>query len=71
MADTFQFDLVTPERLFVSAKVSGVIVPGAEGDFMVLPGHAPFISMLRPGLLVVPELDGQCAEALPKLAPTG
>ncbi len=59
MADTFRFDLVTPERQLISADVASVIVPGAEGDFMVLPGHAPFISMLRPGLLTVPQLDGQ------------
>jgi len=44
-----QFELVTPERLLVSAVVEMVVVPGSEGNFGVLPGHAPFISTLRPG----------------------
>jgi len=44
-----QFELVTPERLLVSTAVEMVVVPGAEGNFGVLPGHAPFISTLRPG----------------------
>ena len=44
-----QFELVTPERLIVSAEVDMVVVPGSEGNFGVLPGHAPFISTIRPG----------------------
>ena len=44
-----QFELVTPERLIVSREVEMVVVPGSEGNFGVLPGHAPFISTLRPG----------------------
>lgn len=59
MADTFKFELVSPERLLISADVESVIVPGFEGDFMVLPKHAPIISMLRPGILEVPNLDGK------------
>jgi F-type H+-transporting ATPase subunit epsilon len=53
MAATFNFELVTPERLVFSGEVSQVVVPGAEGDFAVLVGHAPFISTLRPGILEV------------------
>lgn len=49
MADTFQFDLVSPESLLLSAKVEQVVVPGAEGQFTVLPRHAPFMSTLKPG----------------------
>src|SRR5438874_639243 len=49
MADRVQFELVTPERLIVSTEVEMVVVPGSEGNFGVLPGHAPFISTLRPG----------------------
>jgi F-type H+-transporting ATPase subunit epsilon len=51
MAGTFKFELVTPERMLVSEDASQVVVPGAEGDFTVLPGHAPVISALRPGII--------------------
>ena len=44
-----QFELVTPERLLVSEEVDMVVVPGTEGNFGVLPGHAPLISTIRPG----------------------
>jgi len=53
MAATFNFELVTPERLVFSGEASQVVVPGAEGDFAVLAGHSPFISTLRPGVLEV------------------
>jgi F-type H+-transporting ATPase subunit epsilon len=53
MAATFHFELVTPERLVLAAEATQVVVPGAEGDFAVLVGHAPFISTLRPGILEV------------------
>ena len=50
---TFHFDLVSPEKLLFSGDVDQVDVPGAEGDFGVLAGHAPLISLLRPGLMTV------------------
>jgi F-type H+-transporting ATPase subunit epsilon len=50
---SFQLDLVSPERLLFSGQVEQVDVPGSEGDFGVLAGHAPFIAMLRPGVLTV------------------
>jgi F-type H+-transporting ATPase subunit epsilon len=53
MAATFNFELVTPERLVFAGEALQVVVPGAEGDFAVLAGHAPFISTLRPGILEV------------------
>ncbi len=53
MAATFNFELVTPERLVFAGEATQVVVPGAEGDFAVLVGHAPFISTLRPGILEV------------------
>ena len=62
MADTFKFELVSPERLLVSADVAEVLVPGSEGDFTVLPRHAPVIAMLRPGILRIPGMDGRLAE---------
>ena len=49
------FELVSPERLLVSEAVDMVVVPGSEGDFGVLPGHAPFISTVRPGVIEVYE----------------
>jgi F-type H+-transporting ATPase subunit epsilon len=51
MAGTFKFELVTPERMVLSQDASQVVVPGVEGDFTVLPGHAPVISALRPGVV--------------------
>jgi F-type H+-transporting ATPase subunit epsilon len=53
MAGTFRFELVTPERMALSQDVNEVVVPGLEGDFTVLPGHAPVVSALRPGILDV------------------
>ena len=50
---TFHFELVSPERLVFSGEVEQVDVPGAEGDFGVLAGHAPLVAMLRPGILTV------------------
>lgn len=62
MAETFRFELVSPERVLVSADVGEVLVPGSEGDFTVLPRHAPVIAMLRPGILRIPGMDGRLAE---------
>ncbi len=55
MADRVQFELVTPERLIVSREVEMVVVPGSEGNFGVLPGHAPLISTIRPGTIDIYE----------------
>ena len=51
MAGTFKFELVTPERMLLSQDATEVIVPGFEGQFTVLPNHAPVISALRPGVI--------------------
>src|SRR5437660_2392197 len=50
---TFHFDLVSPEKVLFSGEVSQVDVPGSEGDFGVLAGHAPLVTTLRPGVLVI------------------
>ncbi len=55
MADRVAFELVSPERLILSEPVEMVVVPGAEGDFGVLPGHAPMISTVRPGVISIYE----------------
>ncbi|MEX0752648.1 MAG: F0F1 ATP synthase subunit epsilon [Xanthobacteraceae bacterium] len=52
---TFRFDLVAPDKLVFSGEVEQVDVPGAEGDFGVLAGHAPLVALLKPGILVVHE----------------
>ena len=61
MSDTLQFELVTPERLALSEQVAMVEVPGEMGDFGVLPGHAPFMSMIRPGVVKVHASDDSTA----------
>lgn len=53
MAGTFKFELVSPERVLLSDDAEQVVVPGADGDFAVLVGHAPLVSTLRPGVLDV------------------
>ena len=53
MADKLQFDLVSPERRLFAGEVDQVVVPGEEGDFGVLPAHAPFMSVIRPGAITV------------------
>ena len=53
MADQINFELVSPEKLLLSEPVEMVVVPGVEGDFGVLPGHAPFVSNVRPGVIAV------------------
>ena len=50
---TFQFDLVSPEKLLFSGEVDQVDVPGSEGDFGVLAQHAPLVATLKPGILTV------------------
>ena len=50
---TFHFDLVSPEKLAFSGEVDQVDVPGVEGDFGVLSGHAPVVAAIRPGILTV------------------
>ncbi len=50
---TFHFDLVSPEKLAFSGEVDQVDIPGLEGDFGVLAGHAPVVAAIRPGILTI------------------
>jgi F-type H+-transporting ATPase subunit epsilon len=50
---TFHFDLVSPEKMAFSGEVDQVDVPGVEGDFGVLAGHAPVVAAIRPGILTL------------------
>jgi len=61
MADTMQFDLVSPERRLVSGKAKAVQIPAADGDMTAMPDHAPTVTTLRPGVLLV-EMDGGTQE---------
>ena len=58
MAQTMQFDLVSPERRLASLEVTSVQIPGSEGDLTAMPGHMPLITTLRPGVLKVSGSDG-------------
>ena len=58
MADTMQFDFVSPERRITSLSATEVQIPGAEGDMTAMPGHAPTITTLRPGVLRVVHAGG-------------
>jgi F-type H+-transporting ATPase subunit epsilon len=55
MPERFEFELVTPERLLFAEMVDMVVVPGSEGNFGVLAGHAPLISTIRPGSIDIYE----------------
>lgn len=55
---SLHFELVSPEKLVFSGEVEQVDVPGVEGDFGVLAGHAPYVSTLRPGILTVHKAGG-------------
>jgi F-type H+-transporting ATPase subunit epsilon len=50
---TFSFELVSPERQLFSGAVTQVVVPGADGEFGIFAGHAPFVSSIRPGILTI------------------
>ena len=63
MADTFLFELVSPERLLLSRQVEMATIPAAEGEMGVLPGHAPMMVALRGGVIRVRE-NGAETEAL-------
>ena len=50
---TFPFEIVSPERLLFSGEVEAVTLPGAEGEFQVMAGHAPLLALLGPGVMTV------------------
>ena len=58
MAETMQFDLVSPERRLASLQVTSVQIPGADGDMTAMEGHSPTITTLRPGVLTVEGPEG-------------
>ena len=64
MANTVQFDLVSPERRLASVAASEVQIPGAEGDLTAMEGHTPTITTLRPGVLKAVSASGTQAYAV-------
>ncbi|MBK8456399.1 MAG: F0F1 ATP synthase subunit epsilon [Phyllobacteriaceae bacterium] len=58
MAQTFKFELVSPERLLVSAEVEAVMAPASEGDMTVMANHAPVMTAVRPGVVTVKTAAG-------------
>jgi len=70
------FELVSPEKLLFSGDVESVVVPGSEGEFTVLAGHAPFMSTMRPGVVAIAEAPGKSQRLFVRggfadVAPTG
>lgn len=64
MANTMQFDLVSPERALASVQATAVQIPGAEGDMTAMPDHAPTVTTLRPGILSVEGPEGASSYAV-------
>ena len=63
MADTMQFDLVSPERKLASFQAESVGIPGTEGEMVAMPGHVPVVTTLRPGYVSV-VADGETTQYL-------
>lgn len=59
MADMMQFDLVSPARRLASGEATAVQIPGADGDFTAMAGHAPTIATIRPGIVTVQSAGGE------------
>ena len=59
MAEAFQFELVSPERLLVSEQVEAVVIPGAEGEMTVMANHAPVMTTIKPGVVTVKTAAGK------------
>jgi F-type H+-transporting ATPase subunit epsilon len=62
MADAFNFELVSPERLLVSEKVTEVVIPATLGEMTVLVNHAPTMTTIKPGVVTVKLASGQVSK---------
>lgn len=58
MADSFNFELVSPERLLVSADVTAVVIPGTDGEMTVMAQHAPVMTTVKAGIVKLTKADG-------------
>lgn len=59
MAEAFQFELVSPERLLVSEKIKSVVIPATEGEMTIMANHAPVMTTIKPGVVTVNTAAGQ------------
>jgi F-type H+-transporting ATPase subunit epsilon len=59
MADAFNFELVSPERLLLSEKVTAVTIPASEGEMTVMADHAPTMTTIKPGVVSVTSVEGK------------
>lgn len=59
MAEAFQFELVSPERLLVSEKIESVVIPATEGEMTIMANHAPVMTTIKPGVVTVNTAAGQ------------
>ena len=59
MADSFNFELVSPEQLLLSARVTEIVLPATEGEMTVMANHAPFMTTIRPGVVTVKSENGE------------
>lgn len=59
MADSFNFELVSPERLLLSVTASEVVIPGADGEMTVMAHHAPTMTTIKPGVVTVVTTEGK------------
>lgn len=59
MAESFNFELVSPERLLVSEKVTEVVIPATEGEMTVMANHAPTMTTIKPGVVAVKTAAGK------------
>lgn len=59
MPEAFKFELVSPERLLVSEQVESVVIPGAEGEMTVMAHHAPVMTTIKPGVVMLKTAQGK------------
>lgn len=59
MAESFNFELVSPEKLLLSAKVTEIVLPGSEGEMTVMVNHSPVMTTIRPGVVTVKQDSGE------------
>ncbi|CAN7663347.1 F0F1 ATP synthase subunit epsilon [Rhizobium sp. LjRoot254] len=59
MAESFNFELVSPEQLLLSAKVTEIVLPGSEGEMTVMANHSPVMTTIRPGIVTVKQEGGE------------
>lgn len=52
-------ELISPERVVFEGQVKSLVLPGVEGDMTILPGHAPLVTMLRPGMIFATDPEGR------------